>query len=175
MELEAYAGYGDVDEAEDSYAGNALLKATALQELLRADGVHAAAVGDDSGLEVAALGGRPGVLSARYGGPGATWAQRRRGLLDELAASGSTDRRARFVCALAFIAPDGTRIAVERDFPGELALEERGTAGFSYDPIFVDAATGKTFAEIDERTKNRISHRGRAVRALLEALRGGGE
>jgi XTP/dITP diphosphohydrolase len=170
--LEAYAGYGDVDEAENSYAGNAWLKAAALHERLRADGVEGAALGDDSGLEVTALGGRPGVRSARYGGPDATWVERRALLLREVAASRSADRSARFVCALAYVPPDGTPLAVEGDFWGAIATEERGAAGFSYDPIFVDVATGKTFAEIDERTKNRISHRGRAVTALLEALRG---
>ncbi len=172
LELEAYDGYGDVDEAEDSYVGNARLKAEALQAQLRADGVGAAVVGDDSGLEVTALGGRPGVLSARYGGPGATWPIRRRLLLDELAATGSLDRGARFVCALVYFAPGAREpIVVERDFRGAIATAERGTAGFSYDALFVDPATGMTFAEIDERTKNRISHRGRAVAALLARLR----
>lgn len=169
--VEAYDGYGDVAETEDSYAGNAALKAAALQARLRADGVVAAAVGDDSGLEVSALGGRPGILSARYGGPDATWSQRRRLLLDELEATGSADRSARFVCALAYFPPGAAGaaapIVVERDFSGAIAAGERGAAGFSYDSVFVDLATGKTFAEIDEQTKNRISHRGRAVAALL--------
>lgn len=173
--LEAYDGYGDVDEIEESYAGNAALKAVALRARLLADGVVAGVVGDDSGLEVTALGGRPGVLSARYGGPGATWLQRRRLLLDELEATGSTDRSARFVCALAYIGPGAgpaeAPIVVERDFTGVVAPAERGAAGFSYDSLFIDLATGKTFAEIDEETKNRISHRGRAVEALLALLR----
>ncbi len=175
LALEAYVGYGDVEEAEDSYAGNASLKAAALHARLRADGIVAGVLGDDSGLEVTALGGRPGVRSARYGGPGATWAERRRLLLDELVATGSADRGARFVCALAYIAPggpaDGAPLVIERDFAGAIALAERGAAGFSYDSLFVDLATGKTFAEIDEPTKNRISHRGRAVAALLALLR----
>jgi XTP/dITP diphosphohydrolase len=174
LALEAYDGYGDVAETEDSYAGNAALKAAALSAQLRVAGVAAGALGDDSGLEVMALGGRPGVLSARYGGPGATWAQRRGLLLEEMAATGSSDRSARFVCALAYIAPDAlpgaAPLVVERDFAGEIAAAERGAAGFSYDCIFVDPATGKTFAEIDEATKNRISHRGRAVAALLALL-----
>jgi XTP/dITP diphosphohydrolase len=173
--LEAYDGYGDVEETADSYEGNAVLKAVALRTRLRADRVVAGVVGDDSGLEVAALGGRPGVLSARYGGPGATWLQRRRLLLDELEATGSADRSARFVCALAYIGPGAgpaeAPLVVERDFGGAIAEGERGAAGFSYDSLFVDLATGKTFAEIDEHTKNRISHRGRAVAALLAILR----
>lgn len=172
LTLEAYEGYEDVEEAADSYAGNAALKAQALHARLRADGIVAAVLGDDSGLEVSALGGRPGVLSARYGGPSATWAQRRQLLLDELTATGSADRSARFVCALAYVGPEGRATVVERDYVGEIADRERGQAGFSYDPLFVDPATGKTFAEIDQRTKNRISHRGRAVTALLGVLAG---
>ncbi len=168
--VERYAGYGDVEETADSYVGNAELKARALAARLRADGVEAAALGDDSGLEVTALGGRPGIYSARFGGPGLTWAQRRDLLRREMDASGSADRSARFVCALVYVAPDGEETAVQCDYRGSIAEVDRGQAGFSYDPLFVDPVSGLTFAELDEREKNRISHRGLAVAALLRSL-----
>jgi XTP/dITP diphosphohydrolase len=108
-------------------------------------------------------------LSARYGGPGATWAERRSRLLAEVAASGSRDRSARFVCALHYIGANGHVVAVEAEVGGVIADAERGTAGFSYDPIFFYPPAGKTFAELDAFQKNAVSHRGRAVRALLAA------
>ncbi len=175
IEVASYAGYGDVEESALTYAGNAILKAEALHARLRADGVVASVVGDDSGLEIAALDGRPGVFSARYGGPGLSWDERRGMLRGELEATGSTDRSARFVCALAYVAPEGRVTVVERDFAGAIAPIDRGNAGFSYDPLFVDPATNSTFAELDEHEKNRISHRGRAVAALLAILTGDGE
>ncbi len=168
-ELETFPGYADVEEGETSYAENAALKARALRKQLLEHAIEAAVLGDDSGLEVAALGGRPGVLSARYGGPDATWAQRREMLLGEVGAAAG-DRRATFVCALHFIAADGTETAVIERFAGEIAEHERGEAGFSFDPIFTIPSLGRTFAELDEVQKNRLSHRARAARALLAAL-----
>ena len=172
--LATYDGYGDVVEGDESYAVNAALKAEALRARLLADGVPAAVLADDSGIEVSALDGRPGVQSARYGGPDATWAHRRAGLRAELAGSGSPDRSARFVCALHFIDAGGRSTAVEADVSGTIASEDRGHAGFSYDPTFWYPPLGKTFAELTEEEKNRISHRGRAVAALRhELLRSG--
>jgi XTP/dITP diphosphohydrolase len=167
--LERHAAYRDVVEGDTSYAANAALKAQALATLLHERKTPAAVLGDDSGLEVAALGGRPGVLSARYGGPTATWSERRRALLEELAATGTTDRRARFVCALHLIRADGRAFSVERGLAGEIASHERGAGGFSYDPLFVYVPLGLTFGELDERTKNAVSHRAAAVQALVEA------
>ncbi len=169
-EVLTFSGYRDVAEGDESYADNAALKARALEAQLRAAGVYAAVLGDDSGLEVSALGGRPGVRSARYGGDGATWAERRAALLAEVAATRSPDRRARFVCALHYLAPDGSEVPVAADYEGLLSDAERGAGGFSYDPIFVSPAHGRTFAELAEDEKNRISHRARAVAALLAAL-----
>jgi XTP/dITP diphosphohydrolase len=173
-DLAVYPTYRDVAEGDASYADNAALKARALREQLVADGIEAAVIGDDSGLEVAALGGRPGVLSARYGGAEATWAERRAALLAELAATGSSDRSARFVCALHFIEVDGRERAVECDLPGAIAPVERGEGGFSYDAIFVYGPSGRTFGELSEALKNAVSHRARAVRALVEAVRTAG-
>jgi XTP/dITP diphosphohydrolase len=164
-----FADYRDPAEGEASYAENAALKARALAAQLRHAGIAAAVLGDDSGLEVRALGGRPGVLSARYGGERASWAQRRQILLAEVAATASGDRGARFVCALHLVENNGNEFAVEADVAGVLALTERGTQGFSYDPIFAYPPAGRTFAELSEAEKNAVSHRGRAVAALLAA------
>ncbi len=168
--ISTFADYRDVVEGDDSYAANAALKARALRTQLADAGIAASVLGDDSGLEIAALDGRPGIRSARYGGETATWPDRRSALLREAAASGSVDRSARFVCALHFIAADGSETAVFATYDGKLAEGERGAAGFSYDPIFVSPAHGRTFAEIDEAEKNAISHRARAARELLTSL-----
>jgi XTP/dITP diphosphohydrolase len=170
FDLETYGDYADVVEGESSYAENAAVKARALRTQLASVGISAAVLGDDSGLEVEALGNRPGVLSARYGGPNATWSERRLGLVGELAATGSSDRSARFVCALHFIDATGGETATLETIAGEIAPEERGEAGFSYDPIFLLPERGVTFAELSAEEKNRISHRARAAAALLAAL-----
>ncbi len=168
--MRTFAAYRDPLEGESSYTDNAALKASALREQLRAAGIVADVLADDSGLEVAALGGRPGVVTADYGGANLTWAQRRELVLRELAATGANDRRARFVCYLCFIAA-GDRI--ETAFgavDGRIAVQDRGAAGFSFDPIFEYGADRTTFAEMDSARKNAVSHRARAVAALLEKL-----
>jgi len=129
-------------------------------------------LGDDSGLEVAALGGRPGIHSARYGGPGADDEKRIGRLLGELRRQGGS-RDARFVCALAFAHRGTVLIEVEGECRGEITREARGTHGFGYDPVFLFPALGKTYAELPEGEKNRYSHRAAAVRrfrARLEEL-----
>ena len=128
------------------------------------------ALGDDSGLEVAALGGRPGVHSARYAGPGATDADKMKKLLDELCDVADGERTARFRCALALAWPDGRLIEAEGRCDGMIARAPRGRGGFGYDPLFIDPATGLTFAELPEEVKNEQSHRGRALEALRVAL-----
>jgi XTP/dITP diphosphohydrolase len=171
--LATFAAYEDPVEGETSYADNAALKARALRAQLRAAGVAGGVLADDSGLEVAALGGRPGVLTAYYGGPAVSWSERRRLLLDELAANGGTDRRARFVCALHFIGSDGGAVAVTAHVDGEIAPAERGELGFSFDPVFFYPPARRTFAELTAAEKNRVSHRARAAAALLEAVAAG--
>ena len=169
-EAVAFPAYADVTEGDVSYAENAALKARALRAALDAAGVTDPALGDDSGLEVVALDGRPGVLSARYGGAGVSWAERRAQLLAETAeAGGGADRRARFVCALHWVDGDGTELGVSGSLPGLIAQNQRGDGGFSYDAIF-EYADGRTFAELSEEEKNAVSHRARAVRALVGAL-----
>lgn len=168
LDIDTYPPYVDPLEGESSYAENALLKARALSAQLRSAGISGAILGDDSGLEVAALGGAPGVLSARYAGIHASWPQRRARLLAEIVHA--RDRSAKFVCAMALLLPDGREIAAYGEAPGSIATREGGRFGFGYDPIFLDAGSGLTFAQLDESQKNRISHRGRAAAELLAAI-----
>jgi XTP/dITP diphosphohydrolase len=145
-----------------TFAENARAKAW---DLARRTGVPALA--DDSGLEVAALGGRPGVRSARYAGEGASDAANVARLLHELADVPEGRRTAAFRCALALVWPDGPVVEVEGRCEGTITLAPRGHGGFGYDPVFVDPATGLTFAELPVEAKNARSHRRRALDLLL--------
>ncbi len=154
----------EVVEDADTLVGNARLKARAL---VAATGT--AAVADDTGLEVDALGGAPGVYSARYAGENATYADNVAKLLRELAVreDGGDARRASFKTVALVAFPDGSEVWAEGVLPGTIATEGRGTNGFGYDPIFVpDGGDGRTFAEMRPEEKDAVSHRGRAVRAL---------
>jgi XTP/dITP diphosphohydrolase len=154
----------DVVEDADTLVGNARLKAAAIVE---ATGLPA--VADDTGLEVVALGGAPGVYTARYAGEGATYADNRGKMLAEL--DGVTDRRAAFRTVAVVRWPDGGEVSVEGVCEGTIATAERGDGGFGYDAIFVPSeGGGLTFSEMDAAAKHAISHRGRAFRLLLEAL-----
>ncbi len=170
LELELYPGYVDVEEGAASYVENALLKARALQAQLRAAGVTAAVLADDSGLEVEALDNRPGVLSARYAGEDATWAERRAELLRELDGVHHVERVAHFVCVMALLLPSGEELIGEGVVDGYVTTEEHGEHGFGYDPIFFYPPSERTFAELPTARKNRLSHRARAAQALLDAL-----
>lgn len=171
VEILTFPEYVDPEETADTYAGNAAIKARALHEQLSRAGILGDVIADDSGLEIAALGGRPGVYSARYCGPNATWAQRRASILREVSESGSDDRGARFICALCYIAADGREVSAEGIADGELSRDERGQLGFGYDPIFYDPAEHATYGEIADTEKNKISHRAKAVQRLMEILR----
>ena len=162
----------DVVEDAPSYAGNALLKAQALAAVLRERRVSAAVLADDSGLEVEALGGRPGIHSARYGGSDRDWPQRRAALLGELRGVPPYRREARFVCALALIPLNGEPIVATGDVRGYILEAERGTGGFGYDALFLYPPLGRSFATLSEKEKNAVSHRHNAVEALLTILRG---
>ena len=151
----------EVDETEPTFAGNALLKARAV-----AASTGLPAIGDDTGLEVDALDGEPGVMTARYAGPNATYAENVAKLLTELA--GSDDRSARFRTAVALVTPDGEEIVVEAALEGEIGTERLGEGGFGYDPVFLVA--GRSLAQMDPGEKHTISHRGQALRALRDAL-----
>lgn len=171
LELRTYAAYRDPEEGHESYVDNALLKARALRSQLHEAGIiDAAVLADDSGIELDALGGGPGVDSAIYAGAGTPWPQRLATMMREVDEKGGRSRGARFVCVMALVLPDGREIVVEGDVRGEIAPELRGENGFGYDPLFYYPPIGKTFGQIPEREKNELSHRGRAALALIEAL-----
>ncbi len=157
----------EVDETGSTLEENARLKAVALVE---ATGI--AAIADDTGLQVAALGGAPGVYSSRYAGEQATYADNVAKLLAEL--GGSTDRRARFTTVALARFPDGSEVVATGIVDGEIALSAVGASGFGYDPVFVPTeGDGRTFAEMSPEEKHVLSHRGRAFRALAELLAAG--
>jgi XTP/dITP diphosphohydrolase len=160
----------EVVEDAATYAGNAILKAQALAAMLRDRHVAASVLADDSGLEVEALGGRPGIHSARYGGPALDWPQRRAALLAELRGVPPYRRTARFVCVLALIEPHGEPIVATGQVQGYILEAECGTGGFGYDPLFLYPPTGRSFAVLSEKEKNAVSHRRNAADALLAML-----
>ncbi|MFN2449871.1 MAG: non-canonical purine NTP pyrophosphatase [Candidatus Baltobacteraceae bacterium] len=174
LDLDTYPLYAAAPEDEDNYAGNAAAKAFALHRQLRAAHIGGAVVADDSGIEVAALGGRPGVLSARYGGKDATWPVRREKLLEEMASVPPQERAAKFCCAMMLVLEDGTTFTGYGEVQGVLAAQELGRAGFGYDPLFYYPPHNRTFAQLDEAVKNGLSHRRRAADALLAAFRNHG-
>ncbi|MGE3171522.1 MAG: non-canonical purine NTP pyrophosphatase [Planctomycetota bacterium] len=159
-------------EDQDTFAGNARKKAASLALL-----AGAPALADDSGLSVDALDGRPGVHSARYGGEGLSDQDRLRLLLGEMRDVLPERRTAFFTCSLCLCGPDGeVRLAVEQHCNGVLLAEPRGDGGFGYDPAFVAAEClgedpAPTFAELEPARKDQLSHRGKALRALLAKLR----
>jgi XTP/dITP diphosphohydrolase len=164
----AEAGLGEpppVEETGDTFLENALLKARAY-----ATWSGLAAVADDSGLEVDALGGAPGVRSARYAGPGASDRANLDKLLAELAGVPPERRTARFRCAAALVDPRAGEWHTEATWEGRLLDAPRGTGGFGYDPVFVPDGWEVTSAEVDQPTKDAASHRGRAFRALRPAI-----
>ncbi len=160
----------DPAEDADTFEGNARIKARAAHE---ASG-GMAALADDSGLQVDALGGEPGVYSARYAGEDATDAQNNAKLLAALDAVPDDRRTARFVSTLVFVDEDGAETVAHGTVEGKLGREERGSGGFGYDPLFYpDAFAGKrTLAEVSQTEKNAVSHRGNALRQLRALLAG---
>lgn len=155
-----------VDESGSTFAANAALKARAASELSGAP-----ALGDDSGLEVDALGGRPGVRSARYAGEAASDAENNELLLRELAEVGEAERSARFRCAIALAEPSGELSIVEGTCEGMIQRAPSGTDGFGYDPLFtVPECGGRSFAELSPAEKDRVSHRGKALRKIQDLL-----
>jgi len=162
--LDAFPEVQLPEEGED-YEANAVAKARAV-----ADGAGKPALADDSGLEVSALGGAPGPLSARFGGPDLDDAGRVEKLLAALAASGLEDRSARFVCVVALAFPGGEVITARGECAGRILDAARGRSGFGYDPVFEVEGDVRSMAELDAVEKNRISHRARALRSLRDAI-----
>jgi XTP/dITP diphosphohydrolase len=172
--LRSLRDFPHVDVAAEialTYAENAIAKA---QFYARETGLITLA--DDSGLEVEALGGAPGVFSARYAGEGASDANRRALLLSELAQQVTRNLeernlRARFVCVVALAAPHGAVLSTSEGIcEGQISFDERGTNGFGYDPLFVPHGFNETFAELSDSIKNQISHRARALLKIREFL-----
>jgi XTP/dITP diphosphohydrolase len=169
LELRTLADFPGVKlppETGTTYRENAVQKALAV--------VHATghwAMGDDSGLEVEALGGAPGLYSARFAGEGVTYADNRKKLLDALDNLPDEKRGAAFICTIAIASPKEEVDVVEGICEGRISRSESGGGGFGYDPIFFIPAYNKTFAELPATEKNKISHRARAVSAAMEILR----
>lgn len=160
-------GMPEVEESGQTFAANALLKAAALRALASAS---AYVLADDSGLEVDALDGAPGVYSARYAGPNASDAENRHQLLTALAGAGDAPRTARFRCVLCLLGPKGEAQYFEGSCEGSITEAERGKEGFGYDSIFMPEGYTKTFGELGESVKQRLSHRANAVHALRDFL-----
>lgn len=156
----------EVEEHGDTLEANARLKAVALVEA-----TGEAAIADDTGLEVDALGGAPGVRSSRYAGDDATYADNVALLLDELTGVPAEARTARFRTVALARFPDGSEVVADGTVEGAISTGPRGTGGFGYDPVFVPAdGDGRTFAEMPPADKHALSHRGRAFRTLAELL-----
>ena len=170
LELETMAALPepiDVVEDRDTFRGNALKKA---MEIATVAGMPCLA--DDSGLEVDALGGGPGVYSARYAGEGSTDSENNAKLLDELSGIADDERRARFQCAIVIVDQSGRELAMaEGACEGRIGSEPRGSHGFGYDPLFVPEGYAQTMAELGPETKNEISHRAKAAAKLVPILR----
>ncbi|EPR32420.1 Nucleoside-triphosphatase rdgB [Alkalidesulfovibrio alkalitolerans DSM 16529] len=160
--LDAFPGAPEVEETGETFEDNALLKARAIAAF-----TGITAVADDSGLAVDALSGAPGVRSARYAGEDATDATNNARLLRELSGVPLEKRTARFVCVMAAVSPSGDEVVVRGEWEGRVADQARGEGGFGYDPLFVDPVDGRHAAELPRDEKNRRSHRGAAMRALL--------
>jgi XTP/dITP diphosphohydrolase len=154
----------EVEETGTTFEENAYLKAVSA---CRATGLPG--VADDSGLLVDALGGAPGIYSARYAGENATDAQRIAKLLEALRDVPAERRTAKFICAICCVFPNGDLLTARGECPGSIAFEPRGKDGFGYDPVFL--TNGKTFAELTGEEKDKISHRGKALRLFAEQLK----
>jgi len=170
LELETMAALPeaiDVVEDRDTFRGNALKKA---MKIATVSGMPCLA--DDSGLEVDALGGGPGVYSARYAGEGSTDSENNAKLLDELSGIADDERTARFRCAIVIVDQSGRELAMaEGACEGRIGSEPRGSHGFGYDPLFVPEGYAQTMAELGPETKNEISHRAKAAAKLVPILR----
>jgi XTP/dITP diphosphohydrolase len=161
----AFPGCPDVVEDGSSFEENARKKARAI-----AAHTGCVAMADDSGLEVDALGGEPGIYSARYAGEPRSDARNIKLLLKNMYHLDDAQRGAQFRCVIAVVVPEGFEITVEGLCRGRITAAPIGTDGFGYDPVFLHEPSGHTFAQLDAHTKNSLSHRGRAVQALREVL-----
>jgi XTP/dITP diphosphohydrolase len=159
-------GLPEPEETETSFAGNAILKARAA-----AEGAGMMALADDSGLAVEALGGAPGIYSARWAGASRDFGAAMEKVWREIERAGGADRRAKFVCALALAAPGEAPRVFEGEVHGQLVWPPRGSKGFGYDPMFLPEDGTLTFGEMEPAAKHAISHRARAFAKLIDALK----
>jgi XTP/dITP diphosphohydrolase len=158
-------GLPEPEETEATFRGNALIKARAA-----ASAAGLPALSDDSGLEILALAGAPGVWSADWAGQPRDFGRAMAEALRQLAETGSEDRSARFVCALAFVEPDGTERVFEGEVRGSIAPAPKGERGFGYDPVFIPNGYQETFGELDSDTKHKMSHRADAFAQFVAAV-----
>ncbi len=168
LEFLPLSDFPEVPEIEEdgySYTENALKKAGIVSSI-----TGLPTIGEDSGLEVDALAGMPGIFSARYAGFNANDDDRIKKLLKELAGVSEDKRGARYVCSAVLALPDGNRFISEGTVEGRITLAPRGSVGFGYDPVFYVQEYGKTMAELPIEVKNRISHRGKAITGLRERI-----
>ena len=156
----------EVEEDGTTFEENAMKKAT---EICKVAGLPV--IADDSGLEVFALNGAPGVYSARYSGEHGNYNKNNKKLLKELKNVPEEDRGARFVTVIAFVTPEGEKITARGEVYGKIAFEEKGENGFGYDPLFIYPELNKTFAELSSEVKNSISHRKRALDNFIEIFK----
>lgn len=163
----------DIEENGSTYEENALIKSRAVAACLRGDGRQedTAVMADDSGLEVDFLNREPGVHSARYMGEDTSYRIKNASLIQRLEGVEDERRTARFVCVIAAVLPDGRELTSRGVIEGRIGYEERGENGFGYDPIFYVPEFGRTTAELTEEEKNRVSHRGSALRLMKEQMR----
>ena len=160
----------DPEENGISFEENALIKARAVAKITKEKGIEAIVLSDDSGLEVDCLGGEPGIYSARYLGRETPYSEKNRYIIDKVNATGDKERTARFVCAVAAVFPDMTEEVVRGTIEGTVAFTPSGNQGFGYDPIFWVPELSCTTADLSNEEKNKISHRGRALRMMKEVL-----
>ncbi|WP_028573725.1 XTP/dITP diphosphatase [Desulfonatronovibrio hydrogenovorans] len=159
--LDEFPGIGDIPETGTTFEENALIKARTVARL-----TGLPAIADDSGIAVPALGGDPGVYSARYAGEQATDQENNHKLLEKMKNTSGKNRRAAFVCSMVAVTPDDHILSVRGEWPGLIAESPRGTMGFGYDPIFFDPELGLHAAEMTPEQKNSRSHRGKALKHL---------
>lgn len=163
--------YADVVEDGTTFMENAFIKARAVSQLAKEKGLNAVVIADDSGLVVDALGGEPGIYSARYLGEDTPYSVKNAKIIERLKGVADEDRSARFVCAMAAVFPDGSEESFEATYEGRIGYEEKGSNGFGYDPIFYLPDRGLYSAELDPDEKNRISHRGKALEGIKNILK----
>ncbi|MBR3636231.1 MAG: RdgB/HAM1 family non-canonical purine NTP pyrophosphatase [Lachnospiraceae bacterium] len=163
--------YADVEEDGTTFMENAFIKARAVSKLAKEKGIDAVVIADDSGLVVDALGGEPGIYSARYLGEDTPYSIKNAKIIERLKGVADEDRSARFVCAMAAVFPDGSEESFEATYEGRIGYEEKGPNGFGYDPIFYLPDRGLYSAELDPDEKNRISHRCKALEGIKNILK----